>query len=129
MRDVVWLVFACFMCLCVCLCVCFYPDEPVRWDAPLKNQKAKGICVMGGNSDLGPKSGCKSFPNEPVRWDAPLKNQGDQANMYDKTETTILCRNLGANFRRVAHCFMEGGILHVEAPTHILIKKNEPVYV
>ena len=64
--DVVWLLFICFVCLCVlcyafvrfvcglvcdvvwsvfvcsvfvCDCVYVFPNGPVRWDAPLKNQK------------------------------------------------------------------------------------------
>ena len=49
--DVVWFVFCvCFVCLCVCL---FFPNEPVRWDAPLKNQKTEGICMMGKKQRCG----------------------------------------------------------------------------
>ena len=47
----------------VCAGICFrgvhvFRNDSVRWDAPLKNQKTKEICMMVGNKVSGPKCEC-----------------------------------------------------------------------
>ena len=59
--------------------LCAFPNEFVRWGAPLKNQTTKEMCMIGVyffflSCFLGEGMFCIFFGNESVRWDAPLKN-------------------------------------------------------
>ena len=41
-----WCCMVWFCVWCLSLCVCFPPNEPVRWDATLKNLTTKGRCII-----------------------------------------------------------------------------------